>query len=169
MRIRCIAFILPAALITAAILLLTSAIVSGLESRFSASEPSSVFEIVRHETECDGLWRRIAQVARGGHSCEAMPGCLSSQNICPLTLQREFAAAYEELRQTVESRCGDLRRSVTRVSTTCVATPYPTRRDSSFPESLSEFFPESSPALQSESPSGSEMESRLASPETYFF
>lgn len=122
MRLRCLAFLPPAAGMTALSLLLASSIVSGLEShlvRPAKAAPSGPFELVRYETECEMLERRIQEVARDVQSCQALPGCLESENICPDAMQRELAHEYERLRASVVERCTGVPTYVTRVAATC--------------------------------------------------
>jgi hypothetical protein len=128
MRIRFIAFIAflpPAALVTALILLIASSLVSTLEQRITGGDASAGFETVRYETECESLARRIEAVARDVQSCEALPGCLRSENICPVELQGELAHEYEVLRRVARDRCSDLPTHVTRVAASCSADPQP--------------------------------------------
>jgi hypothetical protein len=121
MRVRCIAFIPPAALVTGLIFLLASSIVSGLEATLLAPAPEALgsYEIVRYETECEILERRIEEVARDVRSCEALPGCLRSENICPDYMQEEIAREYERLRLAVGERCTGVPTYVARVAATC--------------------------------------------------
>jgi hypothetical protein len=122
MRVRYIALLPLAALMTGLVFLLTSLIVSSLEKRFSRSEAPAAFEIVRYETECDSLRRRIEEAARDLDACEAFPGCLNSQNICPVVMQDELMLEYEGLRRAAESRCAEVPVYVTLVSATCPIT-----------------------------------------------
>ena len=119
MRTRCIAFLPPAALATGLVFLLTSSIVSGLEATFEVRQPAASLEIVRYETECEILERRIEEVARDVQSCEALPGCLRSENICPAYMQEEIALEYERLRFAVRERCAGVPTYVTRVAAIC--------------------------------------------------
>jgi len=63
MQLRCIAFLPLAALVTGLVFLLASSIVSGLEATLAPPEQVASFEIVRYETECEILERRIEEVA----------------------------------------------------------------------------------------------------------
>ena len=119
MRLRCIVFVPPAALVTGGIFLLTSSIVSALESTFATPEPVAHYEIVRFETECEALEEQTAELARFVDSCEALPGCLESQNICPSAMREELAEEYNRLRLEVQSRCTGLPVYATPVSASC--------------------------------------------------
>jgi hypothetical protein len=119
MQLRCIAFLPPAALVTGLLFLLASSIVSGLEATLAPPEQVTSFEIVRYETECEMLERRIEEVARDVHACEALPGCLRSENICPASMQEEIAREYERLRLAVRERCAGVPTYVTRAGAVC--------------------------------------------------
>lgn len=119
MRIRCIAFLPPAALATGLVFLLTSSIVSGLEATLEVRQLARSLEIVRYQTECEILKRRIEEVARDVQSCEALPGCLRSENICPAYMQEEIAREYESLRIAVRERCAGVPTFVTHGAATC--------------------------------------------------
>jgi len=119
MPLRCIAFLPLAAIVTGLILLLTSSLVSGLESTLVVSSSNRVFEVVRYETECELLERRIEEVARDIRSCEALPGCLQTKNLCPTGFREELMLEWERLRLGVQSGCTGLPTYATRVSTTC--------------------------------------------------
>jgi hypothetical protein len=127
MRIRFIAFLLPAALVTVLILLtssvITSKLVSNLEQRMTGGQVSATVAKVRYETECESFARRIEAVARDAQSCEALPGCLRSQNICPVELQQQLAHEYDVLRRVASERCSELPTYVTRVAASCVVIP----------------------------------------------
>jgi hypothetical protein len=119
MRVRRIAFLPPAALVTGALFFLTSSIVSGLESTLVQQKVSDAIPIALYETECELLERRIEEVARDIQSCEALPGCLQSQNLCPEALQTQLSEEYDRLRWAVGERCAGVPTYVTRVSATC--------------------------------------------------
>lgn len=121
MRVRFIAFLPPAALVTGLLLLLSYSIVSTLEANFSrgGDETLTTFEIVQYETECESLGRRIEAIARDVRSCQALPGCLRSENICPVAIQEEMALEYQGLRIQAQSRCAELPTHVSLVSAMC--------------------------------------------------
>jgi len=119
MHVRYFAFLLPAALITGLIFSLTSSIVSALEVRFIRSPLFETIQIARHETDCEFLERRIEQVAVDLRSCQALPGCLESQNVCPPAMLEDFGEEYARLRNDVLERCSDVPTYATRVSATC--------------------------------------------------
>ena len=125
MRLRCIAFLPPAALVTGLIFLLTSVLMakfeSGIESNFSTSEVPDPIALVRYETQCERLERQIREVARDVSSCEALPGCLRSENICPVSMAAELARTYDRLRVTASERCTGLKTYVTQVSASCTS------------------------------------------------
>lgn len=119
MRLRCIAFLPPAAIMTGLIFLLTSSIVSALESKFARSDRVDRFEIVRHESQCEFLERRLDEVARDVHSCEALPGCLHSTKLCPERILDELSDDYDRLRFALRDECPGSASQVARVSLTC--------------------------------------------------
>jgi hypothetical protein len=119
MQFRFIAFVPPAALVTGLVFLLTSSIVSGLEATLAPAEQVGTIELVRYETECETLESRIEELAREVQSCEAIPGCLRSENLCPAYVQEEISREYERLRLTVRERCAGVPTTVTRVSAIC--------------------------------------------------
>lgn len=109
MRFRVNAFSSSASLMTSWMLLLTSSIVSGLGSTLEMSDPDGgTIDLVRYETECELLERRVQEVARDVRSCQALPGCLYSASICPDTIQSELDHEYEQLRLAVRERCTEL-------------------------------------------------------------
>ena len=77
MRIRCIAFLPLASLITCVLFLLASSFLVAIETTLApliVSESTAIagtptIELIRFETECEGLRRRIEELARD--ACEA--------------------------------------------------------------------------------------------------
>ena len=108
MRTRCIVFLPLAALITAALFVLSASIVWALEATLASERGISAIEVSLHETECETLRRRIGEVAREASVCEAHPGCLRSPILCPIVMREELAREYEALRSAVEARCTGL-------------------------------------------------------------
>ena len=119
MRIQTIAFLPPAALITAFLFFLTSSIVSALEAKFSESLPIQIVEIIPHETDCQLLERRIAAVEVDLQYCEAFPGCLDSNNICPSQVRDDYLGEYQMLKAKMLHRCSGVPTYASRVSTEC--------------------------------------------------
>lgn len=112
MRVQSIAFVPPAALVTGLLFFLTSSLVSAIEGAFVPPSPdapgTAVHEIVRHETECEALRRRIEEVAQDANTCERHAGCLGSPLLCPIVMAEGLELEYERLRSAVLERCIDV-------------------------------------------------------------
>ncbi|MEE8164816.1 MAG: hypothetical protein V3T64_04545 [Myxococcota bacterium] len=131
MRIRCIAFLPPAALITCVQFLLASSFVSTVESTvapvmmpfivpaIAAGAATPTIELIRFETECEGLRRRIEELARVASSCDAHPGCLRSPILCPIVMGQDLELEYDRLRSAAQSRCTGLPTYATRAGRSC--------------------------------------------------
>ena len=90
-----------------------------MHATLAPPERMSSFEVDHYETECERLDRRIEEVAREVHSCEALPGCLRSENICPASMQAAIARGYERLRLAVRERFVGAPTFVTRIGAAC--------------------------------------------------
>ena len=127
MRIRCIAFLPLAALATGLLFLMASSLFSTIESTLvpaivpaiAAGAGTPTFELIRYETECEGLRRRIEELARDASSCDAHPGCLESPILCPIVMGRDLALQYDRLRRAARSRCTGLPTYATRAGSSC--------------------------------------------------
>ena len=131
MRIRCIAFLPLAALITCGLLLLASSFVSTIESTLApvivplivpasaAGAVTPTIELIRFETECEGLRRRIEELARDASSCDAHPGCLESPILCPMVMGKDLEREYDRLRSAAQSRCKGLPTYATPAGRSC--------------------------------------------------
>jgi hypothetical protein len=84
----------------------------------SGSAPPTI-ELIRFETECEGLRRRIEDLARIASSCEAYPGCLEFPISCPIVMGRELELEYERLRMAARARCTGLPTYATRDGGSC--------------------------------------------------
>jgi len=127
MRIRCIAFLPLAALMTCVLLLLASSFVSTIESTLvpvivpasAVGAVTPMIELIRFETECEGLRRRIEELARDANSCDAHPGCLESPILCPLVMGPDLERKYDRLRSAAQSRCKGLPTYATPAGRSC--------------------------------------------------
>ncbi len=130
MRIRCIVFLPLAALITCVLFLLASSLVSTIELTLapviapfiladSGGAATPTLELIRFETECEGLRRRIEALARDASSCDVYPGCLQSPIRCPIVMGEDLELEYDRLRRAAQSRCTGLPTSATRSDRSC--------------------------------------------------
>jgi len=105
MRLRLLAFIPPAALISAALLVSASSLVSALESTLTPIA-SSAIEIERFESRCDELDREIEALSRAATSCDQDLQCLRSPILCPIAMDEEMEREYRTLREERRESCG---------------------------------------------------------------
>lgn len=105
MRFRLLAFIPPAALISAALLVSASSLVSALEATFVQAAPS-VIAIERFETRCEVLDRKIGALSRAATSCDQDLQCLRSPILCPIAMDEEMERDYRALREERYEQCG---------------------------------------------------------------
>ena len=127
MRVRCIAFLPLSVLITSLLWLLASSFVSTIESTLTpiivpaiaAGVVTPTIELIRFETECEGLRRRIEELARKASSCAAHPGCLQSPLLCPIVMGEGLEREYDQLRRAVQARCTGLPTYATRAGRAC--------------------------------------------------
>ena len=127
MRIRCIAFLPLAVLITCMLFLLASSFLATIETKLvplsvsdsAAGAGTPTIELIRFETECEGLRRRIEELARDASRCDAHPGCLRSPIRCPIVMGAELELEYDRLRSAARSRCIGLPTYATRAGGPC--------------------------------------------------
>jgi hypothetical protein len=105
MRLRLLAFLPPAALITAALLVSASSFVSAIETSF-VPEPIMAVEVQRFESDCEVLHRRILEISWSATNCHADLQCLGSPILCPITMDRDKELEYRNLRSEFDARCG---------------------------------------------------------------
>ena len=105
MRIRLLAFILPATLISAALLIVATSLVSALESKFMPAVRSTI-ELVRFESRCDVLNRKIGAISRSATNCEEDLQCLGSPILCPIVMDERTEREYRALREELAEQCG---------------------------------------------------------------
>jgi hypothetical protein len=127
MRIRCIAFLPPAALITCVLLLLLSSLASTIESTLApvilpalaAGASTPTIELIRFETECEGSRRRSEGLAADASSCDGHPGCLQSPILCPMPMGRDLELERDRPRSAAQSRCTGLPTDATPAGRDC--------------------------------------------------
>ena len=120
MRLRILACLPVAALITFIALLSASSFVSALEGSASSLEglpsgrgghgggfgsPASI-TILRHESECDRLFREAHALSHEVTTCELAPACQGSPLLCPAAQDQRVERAFERLRSVLHERCG---------------------------------------------------------------
>jgi hypothetical protein len=105
MRLRLFAFVPPAAMISAALLVSASSMVSALEARFTPTA-SSAIPIQRYESFCEGLQRRIEVLSRAATNCDQDIQCLGSPILCPIAMDRDMQREYRELLEERREQCG---------------------------------------------------------------
>jgi len=106
MRLRLIAFLPVAALITFLILVTASSFVSALE-RSLMTEPAkpTAYPVTKYETECDVLYREIHALSHRATQCDEVPSCEGSPLLCPAALDREVDREFKRLRTVLSERC----------------------------------------------------------------
>ena len=106
MRLRLLAFVPPAALISGVLLMSASSLVSALESTF-IPPVSSTFSIERFESRCEQLDREIAVLSRGATACDQDLQCLYSPIVCPIAMDPEAERNYQALQAERSDHCGE--------------------------------------------------------------
>ena len=107
MRLRLIAFLPPAALVTFLLLVSASSFVSAVEQSLIA-ESAAVLVPIRvqsYESECDVLTRELRTLSHAVTSCDAEPSCLGSPLLCPVTMDANAEREYQRLRSALSERC----------------------------------------------------------------
>ena len=104
MRLRLLAFVPPAALITGALLVSASSLVSALETSFTPTV-SSAIEITRFVSRCDELDQEIDALSRAATSCDQDLQCLRSPILCPISMDERMARDYRALREERREQC----------------------------------------------------------------
>ena len=104
MRLRLIAFLPIAALITFLLLVTASSFVSALE-RSLMTEPAEplAYPVKRYETECDALYREIHALTHRATQCDA--SCEGSPLLCPAAMDRALDLEFKRLRGVLHERC----------------------------------------------------------------
>ena len=105
MHARWIVFVPPAAVVTGSLFFLSSAISSTLEARLRPPPEPSTFALVRYETECERLSRRIEELAWEATTCEVHPGCLGVPSLCPIVMSAALESEYQQLQDAMLARC----------------------------------------------------------------
>jgi hypothetical protein len=105
MRLRLLAFVPPAAVISALLLVSASSLVSALEAKLTPNVSSAIL-IQRYESFCDGLERRIEVLSRAATSCDQDIQCLGSPILCPIAMDEEMQREYRELQAERIEQCG---------------------------------------------------------------
>ena len=106
MRLRYIAFLPLAALMTLVLFGSASSLVSALDRSLSAEVESPSMRLVRFETECDVLYREIHTLSHEVTTCQAEPTCSRSPLLCPVVVDEEFDREYRRLRTALNQECG---------------------------------------------------------------
>ena len=109
MRLRLIAFVPPALLMTLVLLLSMSTFVSAVERSLVGDSEivTPPIRVQRFETECETLYREMYAISRAATSCDEEPSCLGSPLLCPVMMDDELEAEYQQLRTELIARCGD--------------------------------------------------------------
>ena len=105
MRLRLLAFVPPATLISAAVLISASSLVSALESNFTYDAIPTI-SLERFESRCDGLDREIEALSRAATNCDQDIQCLASPILCPIAMNEEAEREYLALREERREHCG---------------------------------------------------------------
>ena len=103
--LRLLVFAPPAALISAAILVSASTLVSALEATLTPDVPTAIV-IERFESRCQALDRKIEVLSRAATSCDQDLQCLGSPILCPIAMDSEMERDYRALREERREYCG---------------------------------------------------------------
>ncbi len=104
MRIRLLAFLPVALLMTMLCLLSASSLVSAVETALPSFGPRSL-DLRLYETTCHVLAREIREIGRRATNCDRDLLCLDSPILCPILLEKEEASRYERLQARFEEGC----------------------------------------------------------------
>jgi len=107
MRLRLIAFLPPAALVTFLLLVSASSFVSAIEKSLAAESEAVLIPIrvQSYESECDALGRELRTLSHAVTNCDAEPLCLGSPLLCPVTMDANAEREYQRLRSALSDRC----------------------------------------------------------------
>ena len=105
MRLRLLAFLPLAGLITFLLLLSASSFVSALERSVVPEEVPGPMRITKYETVCEGLFRELHALSHEVSSCSDRPACEGSPLLCPAALDEEVDHAYRRLRTALHAQC----------------------------------------------------------------
>lgn len=106
MRLRLLAFLPIAGVITFAILVSAASIVSALErSVVPPTAPEPPIRVSRFETECERLVRDLHELTHEASSCETQSACAASPLLCPVALDTNLDREFQRLRSALHARC----------------------------------------------------------------
>jgi hypothetical protein len=103
--LRLLAFVPPAGLISAAILMSASSLVSALESTLTPVASTAIV-IERFESRCEELDRKIEALSRAATSCDQDLQSLGSPILCPIAMEEDAERDYRALREERHEHCG---------------------------------------------------------------
>jgi len=107
MPLRLLAFLPPAMLITALILVSASSLVSAIDTKLTPASPERPpLQVQRYETTCDVLHREVYELARHATPCARDLRCLGSPLLCPIAMDADLEREYQRLRGELNRECG---------------------------------------------------------------
>ena len=108
MRVRLIAFLPLATLISVLLLSSASSFVSAIERAWipDSSDLLPIMRIRQFETKCDQLFREIHALSHETPRCDESRECLGSPLLCPSTMDAEIDREFQRLRSVLNERCG---------------------------------------------------------------
>ncbi|MEM9177754.1 MAG: hypothetical protein AAGC67_21295 [Myxococcota bacterium] len=105
MRLRLLAFLPVAGLITFLLLLSASSLVSALERSVVPDEIPGPMRITKYETVCEGLFRELHALSHEVAACTGQSACVDSPLLCPAALDDEIDHTYRRLRTALHEQC----------------------------------------------------------------
>ncbi len=107
MRLRLLAFLPLAGLITLLLLSSAASLVSALESSVVGGASSSgPMPVTKYETPCDALVRQLHALSHEVSHCGEATACGESPLLCPAALDEEIDQTYRRLRTALHAQCG---------------------------------------------------------------
>ncbi len=118
MRLRILACLPVAALITFLVMVSASSALEGSVSALEGAEgmrggrhvegfgAQAPIPLVRRESECDRLFREAHTLSHEVTTCELAPACNGSPLLCPAAQDARVERAFERLRSALHERCG---------------------------------------------------------------
>jgi hypothetical protein len=108
MRIRLIAFLPIATLISILLLSSASSLVSAVERAWipHSTDLLPIMRVRQFETECEELFREIHALSHETTRCDESPECLDSPLLCRSAMDVEIEREFQRLRTALNERCG---------------------------------------------------------------
>ena len=107
MRLRLLACLPLAGLITFLTFFTASSLVSALEGSVAVEEPTlGPMRVTKYESVCEGLFRKLHALSHEVTGCSERAACEGSPLLCPAALDEEIDHTYRRLRTALHEQCG---------------------------------------------------------------